>query len=842
MLDDNAFANLVKLPLFLGKKEKNYPDYLYLPLWIHLLDTGVLMVALFRTRVSKQEKKWFRIETSSDKQTERLFMLAGMTHDFGKASLSFQSKISKDNHLPNIDELVLTDDGRRCDHALSGMLILHHLGYNKSFSSLAGSHHGRFQAPDWSFKSYRKETGEIFQTENYQIWEEYWKILSECVLKICEFSSPDDVPELSPDRLMVIAGYLSEADWLASNTDFFPLMDHNFHLTLESLKMRWKTGWKKIGFPDINELFSSGFANTFGFEPNDFQKEVIRVVRDISKPGLLILEAPMGMGKTEAALQSAAVLGEKTGTSGVFFGLPTQASSNSMFSRFESWVKNVSVHPVTFSLTHGNAILNKEYLALPNSLNSPSADLSEDRLIAHYWFRQSRLSLFSDFVIGTIDTALMAALNHKYVTLRHAGLAGKVVILDEIHSYDAYMSVYLEGLLKWLGMYHLPVILLSATLPRSKRESFINSYLTGLQSDLENSHLRPYILAEPLQSKYSSITWTDGMSVFQNQEPITCPDQSIYFEYQHYQDDEDEQQLILNLLNKRQFNDGCIGIIVNTVVKAQKTGCFLKKVLPNSEIVIIHSRMTQSDRNFLESYLIKRTGKQSTPSDRKNLIVVGTLVLEQSLDIDFDLLLTELAPVDLLLQRVGRLHRHFRPHRPEVLKKPKMIILDTFDDFDFASQKIYNRLILRRTRESLKSGKYTFPADIPQLVSLVYDGIGELDPNDPDVRDYRLQTDDEASGARNYLLNIFTVLLKNDGLCRSGLTTAKYEDAEASVRLTEPTLEAVLVKVRNGQMFSPDRTPFSWGEAENAKIIPEELLARRIRCRFHMSDCTVPVA
>ena len=105
---------------------------------------------------------------------------------------------------------------------------------------------------------------------------------------------------------------------------------------------------------------------------------------------------------------------------------------------------------------------------------------------------------------------------------------------------------------------------------------------------------------------------------------------------------------------------GCAGIIVNTVKKAQRLAEVLRVELPGFEIVTFHAQFLMPDRAEKERSLLKRLGKGSGPAQRDRLIVIGTQVLEQSLDIDFDFLVTELCPMDLLLQRIGRLHRHTR--------------------------------------------------------------------------------------------------------------------------------------------------------------------------------------
>lgn len=186
----------------------------------------------------------------------------------------------------------------------------------------------------------------------------------------------------------------------------------------------------------------------------------------------------MGVGKTEAALAVAEILGQKAGSGGIFFGLPTQATANGLFPRLMKWAEQQSENvKLGIRLAHGAVELNEDYQQLIKGSASSVGEDEENNLVVHSWFEGRKVALLADFVIGTIDQLLMAALIQRHVMLRHLGLAGKVVIIDEAHSFEMYMESFLERALEWLGTYHAPVIVLSATLPQKRRFDLIKAYL-----------------------------------------------------------------------------------------------------------------------------------------------------------------------------------------------------------------------------------------------------------------------------------------------------------------------------------------------------------------------------
>ena len=395
------------------------------------------------------------------------------------------------------------------------------------------------------------------------------------------------------------------------------------------------------------------------------QRAAVEAASSMVEPGLLIIEAPMGQGKTEAALMCAHVLADKFGLGGIFFGLPTMATSNPMFGRVREWLDAVPAEDQSsITLAHSKAGLNDDYQQLmPWSDSMAVYDDSVDTqreasAIVHEWFLGRKRAILADHVVGTIDQALFTGLKSKHVVLRHLGLAGKVVIIDEVHAADVYMREYLKVVLEWLGVYRAPVILMSATLPPTQRHELALAYAKGRNGRDAN-------VALTTTDEYPLMTSvSDGIAQRGTSASATARQVALQF----MGDSLDE---LIELIEDRMSDGGCVGIIRDTVARAQETFDILNSQL-NCEVMLVHSRFLAPQRARREADLVRRLGRSG--GDRPNrIVVVGTQVLEQSLDVDFDLLISDIAPMDLLLQRIGRLHRHDR-QRPLPMREATCLV------------------------------------------------------------------------------------------------------------------------------------------------------------------------
>lgn len=795
---------------------KTSPEGMWLPAWRHMLDTGLVMQRLFRQWIPESVRCTLG-DALSEEEAEQIAVLAALLHDIGKLTPVFSSKLLR--ILPELRERLLSlglpvpayetiIDPGKSPHAFAGAVYLRLNECPHSLTAVIAAHHGKtatagqaelLNADKYPYAHHLYGAQGSRSTQGI-LWDKVRQAWLDHALSCCSYASLTEVPEISRRAQMVLTGLLIVADWIASNTAFFPLLPEDEMPVLAVEEARADLAMEALALPfplayDMPPLSANDFAQRFGFAPRPLQQIVLDVAHQCVTPGLMIIEAQMGVGKTEAALTAAEHYAHKCGAGGIFFALPTQATANGIFPRLMSWAKPLSEeYQQAVRLAHGTANMNQLYMEL-----SRQAALDADGLVVHPWMEGRKKALLSNVVIGTVDQLLMAALRQKHVMLRHLGLAGKVVIIDECHAYDAYMSVYLERALQWLGSYKVPVILLSATLPAKRRTALMAAYLGDAPAgDWQES------LAYPL------MTWSDGAQVHSctveaGSKPTRVRMDSI------------DREHISAYLAKKLHNGGCAVVLLNTVKSAQQTADILRQKLPEKEVMLVHAQFLLEDRAAWEEKLLRRLGKASTPPDRNGLIVVATQVVEQSLDIDADVMITELCPMDLLLQRLGRLHRHHRA-RPAGLEEACCAVLPS----DEGSQAVYGDWLLQQT-ERLLPPVITLPDDIANLVQATYAPPSADQVDDPvwhrhaekladqerRASSFRLPKCEERRHARQNTINAM-------------LDTSAADDeifGDASVRDGQPSIEVLmLVQYSDGRVglvprngdapcFDPTREP-----------------------------------
>lgn len=638
-------------------------------------------------------------------------------------------------------------------------------------------------------------------------------------------------------------------DWIASNTRYFPLNTSSQDETTFDADARAARAWKEIGIPapwraphapvDVSKRTSDAtspdgartvydrlFAERFRIPDATLrpaQRAAVEAADTMAEPGLMILEANMGEGKTEAALLAAERLADRFHLGGVYYALPTQATVNAMFTRFTDWIGLLPAgnRPAFASvfLVHGKRDLNDEFAVLRTrrhgggaSANTAFNTFNDDfelrwgmdhansdgrpgsrsdsrqhalSAVVNPWLSGRKRGNLSDFVVGTIDQVLMAALRSKHVVLRHLALAGKVVVLDEVHANTAYMNMFMERVLSWLAYYETPVIMLSATLPQQRRLAYLQAYEEGRRalrserryaldhsghdqnesagdvttsSDGERRHgsrarwrrrrERDAATAAQMPGTASSQS-SDAQSTYALRYPLISlsgedTDAPRYIAPEpsgrssritvRYCDDSDES--LVSLLRTQLADGGCAIVIRDTVARAQHAYQLIQQELAeelDADVTLAHSRFLAFDRARIDRDLVHRFGPDGT--DRPHCaIVVATQVAEQSLDVDFDFMVTDVAPIDLILQRAGRLHRHRRDvgERPERLRSPQLFVTgiaqwkdDAAPEFSAGVATVYHRHLLLRSLAVLGISPDTeqvidIPATIPELVQHTY--------------------------------------------------------------------------------------------------------------------------
>ncbi len=498
-----------------------------------------------------------------------------------------------------------------------------------------------------------------------------------------------------------------------------------------------------------------------------------------------------------------------------------------MFDRVESWLEILAKSQgddFSIKLMHGKAEFNKKYRSLPNAANIDDAENPKDlgAVVVNSWF-SGKKSILTKFTVGTIDHLLLMGLKQKHLFLRHLGLSGKVIVIDEVHAYDVYMSQYLYKAINWLGAYHVPIVILSATLPKEKRNALIEAYSMGRYGDdFDSSFVAPsgwennqaYPLLSILDgNKLKQISKFEGQS---DQKSVKLSLNRI---------NADNEELIQAIINKIS-DGGIVGVIVNTVKRAQE----LAKLVPSDiELMVLHSSFLSPARSDQEQKLQAAIGKGGKRPSK--MIVIGTQVLEQSLDIDFDVLYTDIAPVDLILQRAGRLHRH-QINRPQKLRSPQVFIMgiNGMGDYGDANENIYSKYLLMRTDYFLNAAKNSIalPNDISKLVQKVYDPEikVEVEGIDDAKADFDNYLDKEEQKADTFQIeepDFEPQATIHGWLDRAQADVDKDEQkANAAVRDIQETLEVILVQHTSKGDFLLDGRKLS-------DVQPQEVAQQTIR-------------
>lgn len=732
-----------------GEVDRDMPDDAWHPLLFHMIDSANVAGQIWDRYLSTAMK------ASLDRlgNGRAIFRWLAGLHDLGKASPVHQ-KLS-DHHYQRVKAVV--PHTAKCDRfrheQISAHVVKKHLredGWPHRSSQwvahILGGHHGTF--PTTTHDPLRNTLGD-------EAYDQARRYLFDVITEYCGVDLDalrDRVPALGTQ--LAFAGAVVMADWLASNSQYFTY--DNGAIDLDGYrKLSERTARDK--FQEITELeevwhtrpgknAEDLYWRRFGIgDPRDTQLVVDEVARAAKRPGLMVVEAPTGNGKTEAALAAAEVLAHRFGFNGLFFALPTQATSNSIFDRvLENWKNSHAEEQLpkpTVSLLHGKARLKKEFTELPTG---GVADDGRDSLTASSWMRGSKKALLNPFAVGTIDQLLFAGVATRYVQLRHLGLANKVVVIDEVHAYDTYMSKILHRVLYWLGLHGVPVILLSATLAPAQRQELLQAY-SGAEKITVASRKYPLVTwVEPL-GREDRLTWKETVGpdpVLFTRAVLNKPEDEVPVHLEFAPADEDDD--LTDILDDRLKGSPRANVLVlrNTVKRAQKTYEKLNKRFEGFDIRLAHARFTAKDRERIDRKLMTSYGPpHKSPERPTHSIVVATQVAEQSLDVDFDLVVSDLAPIDLLLQRAGRCHRHRRDTSERGnLTTPALVITGYQQNGDEPpelfgdTRRPYDHHLLYRTLAVLthpeRRTSVSVPKDVPELIGQVYGDDIEVGPGD----------------------------------------------------------------------------------------------------------------
>lgn len=610
-------------------------------------------------------------------------------HDIGKVSPGFQAKCEawlvrenlKDTALREGWAVPMLDHAKISQHMVQQMLRASQL---YAWAAAIGAHHGKIQ-------------GERVQVR--EPWEDERRRLAEEL--IAEFGP---IPNEAPDdaTLWFTAGLITLADWIGSNEDLFPqdVRCDSAGRQAQARKTLLAIGWgsatlrPRLSFGDLFPKYSA----------NALQAAAVRTIRE---PGVYVIEGPMGCGKTEAALDAAYQVMTSGKADGIYFALPTQVTSNRIHLRAREFLERAAADSVELRLAHSASWLVDS--SPPPSLHpaGPDGEAREHVRTGRSWFSSPKRALLARFGVGTLDQALLGVVAARHFFLRQFGLAGKVVILDEVHSYDLYTGTLIDALVRRLRELECTVIVLSATLTRERRRQLLQA---GADQPLSDAYPLISVMASPTIE-------------------VSCdPDQdkSVRVSFR-------ESSVLIEQAMVRAESGECVLWIRNTVDEAQDTWRRLKGAGREGgpPVALLHSRFPFFRREQLEAHWMEVLGKNS-PNRPTGCVLVSTQIAEQSVDIDADLLITDLAPTDMLLQRLGRLWRHDRPSRrgcPEVWIQNVPLSDETLRSAPVVelratlgkSARIYAPYVLLRSlREWRPRSAVALPGDVRAILEATY--------------------------------------------------------------------------------------------------------------------------
>ena len=644
------------------------------------------------------------------------------------------------------------------------------------------------------------------------------------------FAPPQDTPAL--DRGCVrrasfaVAGLAVLADWIGSNQEWFPYCEpvQDLDAYWNDARERAKRAVSDAGVLPADVGGSLDYGNLIGARttPSPMQ-EWARAVELPAGPALFMIEDETGSGKTEAAVMLAHRLMASRSADGLYVALPTMAIANAMFDRIADAHRHLfaaGANP-SIALAHGARDMHEGFRAAmprggrdeaPYSDTGARDEASETTASAACaaWIADDRRRAFlADAGAGTIDQALLSVLPNRHQSLRLLGLMRRVLILDEVHAYDAYMQREMERLLEFQAGLGGSAILLSATLPLSVRERLTDAFAKGLGGEADpTSASMAYPLATVCAADIHSSTKVAGRSGRARTLPVRFLRSS------------DEA---LSEVEQAASTGKAVLYIRNTVDDALEAHASL--TARGLDAHLFHARFALVDRLAIERWVVERFGKCSAPAGRAGQVLIATQVVEQSLDLDFDVLVTDLAPVDLLIQRAGRLWRHDRPGRegqPELLVVGPEPVADADEAWfsrAFPRAKYVYRDFARLwlTARTLKdTGVIESPAGLRALIESVYGD--DADTRIPEALqgsffDAEGRAGAERGAATNNVLDLARGYVRDGGVWDSDVRTPTRIDDTPQVTLR-------LARVTDGRIEpyarddAPDKPWRAWRLSE----------------------------
>lgn len=583
--------------------------------------------------------------------------------------------------------------------------------------------------------------------------QQWLDVLAGLFLQPEGLSLTDTPPLANP----LLAGFCSVSDWLGSMVTDTTFVFRSTPCTdLDELKRYFEQRYQQDALQVLTYSGVIGDLNNgaeiqklleTGYHPRQLQV----LVNDLpNESGLTLIEAPTGSGKTETALAYAWRLLERNLADSIIFALPTQATANAMLERMEKLAPVLFRQP-NLVLAHGNSRFNERFQLIRQQGTNLQGENAWSQCCE--WIGQSRKRVFLGQIgVCTIDQVLVSVLPLRHRFVRGFGVGRSVLIVDEVHAYDRYMYGLLEEVLRDQAKMGNSAILLSATLPAQHKHLLLKSYAPDA-ADLSD--------ADPADTPYPLVSWVSGTQAkrfdLQNQ-PKELPSTFSVQLKPRYSKEADPDLALLDDLVAAACKGAQVCLICNRVDVAQQAYKTLQSMVPESiELQLFHARFTLLDRRSKEERALASFGKNKNRNIGR--ILVATQVVEQSLDVDFDWLVTQICPVDLLFQRLGRLHRHSTNSRPPGFESPIATVLLPEEEGFGVLGKIYSHTrVMWRTQKKIEQQS----AEPLQFPNAYRHWIESIYRDEPDEQEPAWVT----AGMEKFEQDAFTSLLKAKQMVR----------------------------------------------------------------------------
>lgn len=719
---------------------------------------------------------------------KNFILIMGCFHDLGKfSSKHFQSKVDylQKNLMGNIitveEKIHHTDLMMHYDcEFLKDLFEIDFSVDEDEFSDIIKNiyfgHHGRVL-------SYSRPIGNVFTKDDLSAISAFINDIKH-LYNINKININDTLLSNLKEISWILNGLIIFSDWMGSNNEVYGYLSKEVELKEykdQSIKKTVET-FSKMDFDkdkilkdvDVNSIFP--YIKTM----TPLQDYVSKM--ELKNKQIIIIEDVTGSGKTEAAFILAARLLNKGLNKGIQFLLPTMATTDCMYNRVDSFYGNVFTSQSSFILAHGKRGQNKKYIKNIWKNNS-NKWLSDNR----------KKALLSDLGVSTIDQSLLGVLKAKHQSLRLFGLFGKVLIFDEIHSNDEYQN----GLLKQLIYAHSKmggsIILMSATLSKKDKEMFLTAFNEGRNIEIK-------------ENPYPCVTTSCGEDDLVENKLNTREELERKINIDFFHSKEDVKDKLI-----KKFKSGSnVCWIRNTVQDSVDAYLEIIRVLGKENIVLLHSKFTASDRMKKQNYIIENLGKTSGSKERNGVLVISTQVIEQSVDVDFDYMISDLAPIDSLIQRFGRVMRHKRNIHGDIseveergsvfcgilspeLVSSKLVTEDWYKEMFEKGSYVYSNVFhVYQTAKILYEKKHiTTPQDCRFLIESVF-GNNKVPKNL--IKSFE---DNEIKGSvKNQIAKINQIDF-DEGFCSDG---QQWIEDSSITRIGDVTVKLYLYKVNNGEI------------------------------------------